>query len=158
MSVREREEIQKVPWITKNNGQNGPPSCIQEGVRGWSRLTCNDAPLWRVMYAIHNYENLKYTRMLLRNAPTSAEKLLWSGLKGKQTGYKFRRQHSLGPFIVDFFCPKLRLVIEVDGATHKQAETQEKDRIKERFLAGNGFIVIRFTDEEVHGNTEHEKI
>ena len=66
--------------------------------------------------------------MLLRNAPTSAEKLLWSGLKGKQTGYKFRRQHSLGPFIVDFFCPKLRLVIEVDGATHKEAETQEKEK------------------------------
>src|SRR3989338_636423 len=103
---------------------------------------------------IHNFEYLKHRRKFLRNNPTNAEKLLWLVLKNKQTGYKFRRQQSIGIFIMDFYCHKLRLVIEVDGATHDIQEVKEKDRIKEKYLKDNYLEVIRFTDDQIFGNIE----
>lgn len=111
-------------------------------------------PTRRGSKTIHNHEDLRNTRRLLRNNPTNGEKLLWSGLKNKQLGYKFRRQHGIGSFIVDFYCSKLRLVIEVDGETHNDKDVQENDKRKERFLKDNYFKVIRFTDDRVMGNIE----
>jgi len=90
----------------------------------------------------------------LRNNPTNGEKLLWSGLKNKELGYKFRRQHSIGSFIVDFYCSELKLVIEVDGATHEEKSVKHRDSIKEKYLKDNYFKVIRFTDDRVMGNIE----
>ncbi len=68
------------------------------------------------MTELNNKKYLKSTRKDLRNNPTSAEKILWEHLKGSNFyGYKFRRQHSIGRYILDFYCPELKISIELDG-------------------------------------------
>ncbi|MEK7125430.1 MAG: endonuclease domain-containing protein [Patescibacteria group bacterium] len=104
------------------------------------------------MHELHNYQKYKVVRKILRNLPTHTEKLLWLGLKDSKTGFKWRRQQSIGNFVVDFYCAKLKLVIEVDGITHDEKAVQEKDKLKEQFLKDNHFTVIRFTDDQVVGN------
>ena len=97
-----------------------------------------------------NKPTLVDRRKLLRNRPTAAEEKLWYVLKSKQTGFKFRRQHSIGPFIVDFYCPKFKLVIELDGDSHFM--TKEKtlyDQQREQYLKSLGMIVLRFVDTEI---------
>jgi len=106
------------------------------------------------MHELHNYQKYKQVRQLLRNNPTFSEKLLWSGLKESQNGFKWRRQQSIGNFVADFYCAKLKLVVEVDGVTHEEESVKEKDKLKEQFLKGNHFRVIRFSDDEVLGNVE----
>ena len=87
----------------------------------------------------------------LRNAPTPFEKILWKHLSRSQLGgYKFRRQHVIGNFIVDFFCPSKGLVIEVDGDTHKIPQDDKRDMT----LRAEGFDVLRFTNRDVGANVE----
>ncbi len=84
----------------------------------------------------------------LRKRSTSAEIALWQQLRGRRThGFKFRRQHVMGPFIVDFVCLERSLVIEVDGGIHRVTEKYDADRT--RWLEGRGFRVIRFSNDEV---------
>jgi very-short-patch-repair endonuclease len=86
----------------------------------------------------------------LRNNSTNAEIKLWMQLKGKQMhGYDFHRQKPIGNYIADFFCNKLRLVVEIDGSTHDFDEVQQKDRNKQDFLNKLGITVLRFTNKEV---------
>ncbi|MBS1904064.1 MAG: endonuclease domain-containing protein [Bacteroidetes bacterium] len=90
-----------------------------------------------------------YRRELRKNA-THAERELWQGLRNRNCGgYKFRRQHGLGPFIVDFYCPEFRLAVEVDGSVHDSPERQRYDVDRTRYLAREGVTVIRFTNAEV---------
>jgi very-short-patch-repair endonuclease len=99
---------------------------------------------------LHNRTKLKDRRRSLRNAPTRAEKELWNGLRKKRTdGYKFRRQQSIGPFIADFYCPELRLVVEVDGVTHEDPEQKEYDTRRAEYFLSRNIREIRFTDGEV---------
>ncbi|MBI1741909.1 endonuclease domain-containing protein [Candidatus Acetothermia bacterium] len=86
----------------------------------------------------------------LRQEMTSAEQKLWRHLRlGQFRGTHFRRQHAVGRFIVDFFCPKAKLVIEIDGDTH--AVQAEYDAERTRWLREQkGYRVIRFTNQEVH--------
>lgn len=99
---------------------------------------------------LHNRTSLKEYRRKLRNEPTHAEKELWNGLRKKRTdGYKFRRQHSIGPFIADFYCPELKLVIEVDGASHDIPEQKIYDAKRTGYFASHGIHEIHFTDGEV---------
>ena len=78
----------------------------------------------------HNEASQKQLRQSLRNNATSVEALLWRALKGKQVeGLKFRRQFGVGPFVLDFYCPELRLGIELDGGVHKEAYTSDYDEI-----------------------------
>ena len=87
---------------------------------------------------------------LLRNNMTAAEKTLWIYLQNKKfEGYKFRRQHPLHLFIVDFYCHELGLIIEVDGAYHETKEQEEEDEKRTELLKFQGLTVIRFTNEEV---------
>ena len=98
---------------------------------------------------------------LLRATMTSSESLLWDELKGnKLLGYKFRRQHPIGNYIVDFYVHKLKLVIEVDGKYHEKMEQINRDKDRTAFLEFNGLKVIRFTNEEVENSIENiiEKI
>jgi len=82
----------------------------------------------------------------LRNNPTDAERLLWRQLRFWQLeGYKFRRQQPLGRYIVDFVCLEKRVVIEVDGGQHSQRVDAERDA----WLRNEGFIVLRFWNNEV---------
>ena len=100
------------------------------------------------------YELLKKNAKDLRRFSTEAESALWEILRGKNLGEKFRRQHIIDDIIVDFVCLSKKLVIEVDGGYHNQPEIQELDKIKTDILSNIGYKVIRFTNEEVLGNTD----
>ncbi len=86
----------------------------------------------------------------LRKNTTEAEKALWEKLKQKQLGgYKFRRQHPIHKFIVDFYCHKLKLVVEVDGGYHNEPEQRGKDKKRTELLESQGVKVIRFSNDDV---------
>ncbi len=103
-----------------------------------------------------NYNpKLKEFARKLRNNSTKSEIKLWQCLKGKKMmGYDFHRQKPIDNFIVDFFCNKLNLSIELDGYTHTFEEIAMKDKLKQDKLEGLGISVIRFWDEEVIENIE----
>ncbi len=85
----------------------------------------------------------------LRKAMTPAETALWQRLRSKRLdGWHFRRQHAVGPFIVDFFCAKAKLVVEVDGPIHKQQVEYDAERTA-WLEYERGYRVIRFTNEDV---------
>ncbi len=91
----------------------------------------------------------------LRNSSTRSEIRLWYYLKGKKMmGYDFHRQKPIRDYIVDFFCNKLKLAIELDGYTHTFEEVVEKDEIKQKRLEKLGITVLRFSDEDVMENME----
>ena len=86
---------------------------------------------------------------------TDAEKLLWSKIRGKQlSGLQFYRQKIIGNYIADFYCPKARLVIEIDGGQHYSNGGREKDRRRDDYMARTGITVLRFSDREVLQNLE----
>ncbi len=90
------------------------------------------------------------TARFLRHNPTNAEARLWDALRNRQVcGLKFRRQHPFGSFILDFFCPRLQLAIEVDGAVHESPDQRSYDAAREEFLRDRGIRVLRFTNDEV---------
>lgn len=100
-------------------------------------------------------ETIDKARALRTEAMTSAERLLWSKLRSRQmVGAKFRRQHPLGPYILDFVCIERRLVIEVDGSQHAEAAQADHDERRTAFLADRGYRVLRFWNNEVTGNIE----
>ena len=104
------------------------------------------------------YQNkiLKDRRKELRNNQTKTESLLWSKLKNSQVeGYKFTRQYSAGPYILDFYCPKLRLAIELDGAVHKERDSKLYDKDRGNYLKSVNIQTIRFWNSEVAGNIEN---
>ncbi|MAX01011.1 MAG: hypothetical protein CMN72_15525 [Sphingomonas sp.] len=97
-------------------------------------------------------KSIERARRLRRDA-TPAEQHLWAELRGSRlSGYKFRRQQRLGPYIADFVCHSRRLVVEIDGDTH--AHTQEYDNRRTEFLTREGYRVVRFTNSEVLKNRE----
>ena len=84
----------------------------------------------------------------LREAETAAERLLWGAIRGRRLdGLKFRRQHAVGRFVLDSYCPDHRLVIELDGAIHDEQQVQDAWRTS--MLETFGYRVIRFANEEV---------
>ena len=91
----------------------------------------------------------------LRDNETRAEKLLWARLRNKQLGVKFRRQHPLHFFIVDFYCHELKLVIELDGGIHFTEENQEYDKMRTELIAEFEIRVIRFRNEEIYFEIEN---
>lgn len=105
---------------------------------------------------IFNRRELKPRRKELRNNLTYAEVFFWQQVKDKQLdGRKFRRQTSIGPFIVDFYCPEEKLVVELDGEVHFNEEAIEYDKKRTEFLESVGLKVIRFENNEVLKNTEY---
>ncbi len=105
------------------------------------------------MGIIFNRHDQKERRHDLRSHATKAEQILWQGLKTRScAGVKFRRQHGIGPFIVDFYCPKHKLVIEVDGSSH--AHTQQYDNNRQMQIEALGLQIMRFTNEEVIENPD----
>ena len=103
----------------------------------------------------YNSPLLKERRRELRNNQTEAEKLLWSKLKRKQvSGCKFWRQYSVGRFIVDFYCPEKRLIIELDGGHHSAKEVKQYDLEREDFLIAHDMKIIRFWNSDVFKNLD----
>ena len=86
---------------------------------------------------------------ILRNNQTPAEKKLWQYLSNNQLGVKFRRQHPIASYIVDFYCHELKLVIEVDGEYHNDAEQILLDEDRTNEIEQFGLLVIRFVNNEV---------
>ncbi|MEY4590457.1 MAG: hypothetical protein RL497_2533 [Pseudomonadota bacterium] len=104
---------------------------------------------------VNNLPVLRTFRKQLRNNLTPAEAKLWTHLKQSQLeGRKFRRQHSIGFYILDFYCPSERLAIELDGAAHDSAHAQEYDRERGLFLEYFGIKVLRFENKWVFQQTE----
>ncbi|MEQ1678208.1 MAG: DUF559 domain-containing protein [Chitinophagaceae bacterium] len=91
------------------------------------------------------FENAKQ----LRKNMTDAETALWIQLKKGIDGLKIRRQHPIGIYIADFYCHKVKLIIEVDGSIHEKAEIKEIDERREKELIRWGYNLVRFTNDEV---------
>ena len=86
---------------------------------------------------------------------TESERVLWSRLRGKQLlGVQFYRQKPIGKYIVDFYAPKAKLVIEVDGLQHLEDNQVAKDKVRDKYLAANGLKVLRFNSREVSLETD----
>ena len=91
----------------------------------------------------------------LRTNMTDAEQLIWSKIRRKQIGdLHFYRQKNIGHYIVDFYCPKGKLIIEIDGGRHYENEGMKKDQERDRYLQRLGFTVLRFSDIDVLRNID----
>ena len=102
-----------------------------------------------------NIPPLKTRRRELRNAPTPAEVVLWKYLQRRQLlGKKFRRQYSIGRYVVDFFCPECNLAIELDGQPHYQILREDYETERTGFLEGLGVHLVRFENRLVFENLE----
>ena len=110
-------------------------------------------PLWNTADPAL-YVELEEKAKRMRNNPTDAEAAMWELLRGKNLYAKFRRQHIIGDYIVDFVCLDRQLIVEVDGGYHNDPEQQLLDRQRTNFLQSKGYSVLRFTNEEVIGNTD----
>ena len=95
-----------------------------------------------------NESEQKILRKELRSHATPAEAVLWKMLKGRNAdGMKFRRQQGIGPYVLDFYCPELRLCVELDGSSHDYK--YEYDEQRTEFLQNQGIRVLRFSNEQV---------
>jgi very-short-patch-repair endonuclease len=95
-----------------------------------------------------------FARELRRNM-TDAERRVWAGIRKKQLkGYQFYRQKNIGNYIVDFYCPAGKLIVEVDGGQHYSREGMWKDTVRDAYMVGLGLTVLRFTDREALENTD----
>ncbi len=102
---------------------------------------------------LHNISRLGDRRRSLRNNSTSAEKNLWTFLKSKQLlGRKFRRQHGIGNYIVDFYCASEKLIIELDGEVHDHPDQIIYDLRRDKYLKKLGFKILRINNELVFCN------
>jgi very-short-patch-repair endonuclease len=91
----------------------------------------------------------------LRQTPTEAEKILWKALRRNQIGgVSFRRQHPIGRYVLDFYCPSAGLAIEVDGGQHATGQQKEIDLRRDQWLAANGVRMLRFWNNEVLSNLQ----
>lgn len=90
----------------------------------------------------------------LRKRGTEAEKILWEELRNNNLGVKFRRQHPIGSFVVDFYAPKYKLAIELDGSVHNSNDSKEYDEMRTKTLENMDIILIRFWNSEVENNLQ----
>ena len=107
------------------------------------------------MTDIFNKKEFVKKRQYLRKNMTKAEIILWSKLKGKQlNGLKFRRQHGINNYVVDFYCPELKLAIEIDGGVHCYDSRITYDKQRQKEIEALGIKVLRYTNIDVIKNLE----
>ena len=103
----------------------------------------------------YNRPSEKDKRRKLRQNQTKAEGLVWRFLRKRQmSGYKFRRQFSVDHFILDFYCPELKLAVEIDGISHNEPNQQKKDISRQKYLESFNIKFVRIKDEELLTNPE----
>ncbi len=108
------------------------------------------------MTPLNNRKYLKVFRRKLRSNGTSAEAVLWTYLKGKKiAGIKFRRQHSIGNYIIDFYAPCKKIAIELDGEVHNWSRAAITDSEKERFLQNLGITILRFENKWIFDDPDY---
>lgn len=87
----------------------------------------------------------------LRKSATDCERILWRELRNRNFGsYKFRRQHPIEQYVLDFYCPKVRLAVELDGSGHAYYFGRRRDQAREKFLLRKGILVLRFWNHQVY--------
>ena len=91
----------------------------------------------------------------LRLEQTPFEKMLWKRIRASQLGVKFRRQHPIGPYIVDFCCPQCHLIIEIDGDTHADPEAQEYESLRTQYLIEKKWTILRYTNRNILHNLDN---
>ena len=96
-----------------------------------------------------SYSTTKQYAKENRSQMTDAEKLLWYHLRQEKLGARFRRQHIIGDYIVDFICLKQKLIIEIDGGYHQETTQQTEDKTRQNWLESMGYKVLRFTNEDI---------
>lgn len=107
------------------------------------------------MTEVFNRTEVKGKRRALRNEMPHSEVLIWTRLRRKQVlGCRFRRQYSVGPYVLDFYCPSLKLAIEIDGDSHLAVEAQANDRERQISIEALGIRFLRFTNGEVFENMD----
>lgn len=104
------------------------------------------------MKAVNTISKFYLRRKDLRNNSTPQEILLWSRIKNYKLGFKFRRQHSIGGYVADFYCTSEKLIIEIDGSQHFNNDGVEYDNNRTKFFEGLGIRVLRFTNTEINNN------
>ncbi len=105
---------------------------------------------------LYNHKNLRDRRRELRNNQTEVEKILWKYISKNQIcGLRFLRQYSIGPYILDFYCPRIRLGIELDGSSHTEKENKFYDMDRNEYLESLDIGVIRFWNDDVLKNTKN---
>lgn len=109
---------------------------------------------------LHNKEILKDRRRELRKNETKEEKILWLRVRDNKLGAKFKRQHSIGGYILDFYCSEHKLIVELDGVGHNKVEAREYDKIRDTHFRELGYLTLRFFNSEITSNLERviEKI
>ncbi|MEO8108911.1 MAG: endonuclease domain-containing protein [Ginsengibacter sp.] len=90
----------------------------------------------------------------LRNEQTPSEIIFWNLLKQHFPNFRFKRQHPISNYIADFYCHKLKLVIEIDGSVHREEEVKSNDKLRDDYMQSLDLKIIRFTNEEVCKNGE----
>jgi very-short-patch-repair endonuclease len=101
----------------------------------------------------YNKSSEKEKRRKLRQNQTNAEELVWRYLRDRQMlGYKFRRQYSVNHFVIDFYCPELKLAVEIDGASHNNPEQQKKDISRQKYVEAFNIKIVRIKDKELLEN------
>lgn len=98
---------------------------------------------------IHNRNRRKAIRTALRSNTTSAEATFWTRVKKSKLGLKFRRQHGVGPFVLDFYCPEVRLAVELDGQVHEDEFRSLRDEQRAEYLRKHGITILRFENRVV---------
>jgi very-short-patch-repair endonuclease len=103
-----------------------------------------------MMKFLRNDPAFKHRRRELRRNQTDAEKVLWAHLRSKQFyGMKYFRQYSIGSYILDFYCPNMKLAVELDGGQHNQSDKRERDVARSEYLKAQGVDVMCFWNNEV---------
>ncbi|MFH0990413.1 MAG: endonuclease domain-containing protein [bacterium] len=103
------------------------------------------------MTDVFNRFEMKERRQELRREMTEAERLLWARIRSRQiNGCKFRRQYSIGSYVVDFYSTEIKLAIEIDRSSHDKADAIEYDRNRQKEIEALGICVVRFTNEEIY--------
>ena len=101
----------------------------------------------------HSTKRSEQNAKALRKPLTPAEELFWQMVRNRNLmGLKFRRQHPVGPFVVDFYCHELKLVVEIDGDVHELENVKEYDQQREAYITELGLRVLRFKNEDVFKN------
>jgi very-short-patch-repair endonuclease len=102
---------------------------------------------------MHKRDQIEKAR-ILRKAVTGVEKLLWEKLRGNKLGVSFRRQHPIDMFVLDFYCPKYKLAIELDGSPHLKNDAKKYDAMRTEILKNKEIKVVRFFNSEVENDID----
>jgi very-short-patch-repair endonuclease len=133
-------------------GAQPPKAAERRGWRTHRGLEPGTVARYEGVMATHRDPWLIVRAKQLRHHQTNAETVLWHRLRaGRLAGYRFRRQHPIGPYVVDFVCLEAKLVIEVDGPTH---DDRQRDQRRDRDLASRGYSTLRFWNNDLYENID----